>query len=264
MRTELKRQLARAAGAGEAAGATVLIYHRVGSGTGDERDLTTAAFAAQLDALARHDVVSLDAALDRLDAGDRRATVVLTFDDGFADVHAHAWPLLRERRLPFTLYLATGYVGGTMHWEGSTARGPGPAVTWDQVAEMTGSGLCTVGNHTHTHPRPEKLTPTEVDDCSHAVEERLGPAARPRHFAYTWGVEVRWMRPALRNRFRSAATGRLGRNLPGYDPMAVRRIPVRGSDPIEFFGAKLRGRLLVPERAYSLAVATAKRLGARA
>lgn len=263
MRSELKRRLARLGGGGPSTGATVLIYHRVGGGSADERDVATASFVAQLEILRGQDVVSIDAALDRLDAADRRPTVVLTFDDGFGDLYAHAWPLLRDRGLPFTLYLATGYVGGAMHWEGSTASGPAPGLTWAQVAEMANSGLCTVGNHTHTHPAPVKLTPAELDCCSDAVEEHLGAWARPRHFAFTWGVEVPWMRQALRVRFRSAATGRLGRNLPGYDPMALRRVPVRGSDPIEFFAAKINGRLL-PERAYSLAVATAKRLGVRA
>lgn len=241
----------------------MLIYHRVGGGSGDERDVAVVSFAAQLDALEAHDVVSIDTALDRLDAGDRRPHVVLSFDDGFADVHAHAWPLLRERDLPFVLFLTTGYVGATMEWEGSTARSSGLALTWDQVAELVGSGLCTLGNHTHTHPLPVKLTPGEVDQSSDAIVEHLGAGARPRHFAYTWGVEVPWMRQALRVRFRSAATGRLGRNLPGYDPMALRRIPVRRSDPIEYFAAKVGGSL-VPERAYGLAVKAAKRLGARA
>ena len=263
MRTTLKRQLARLGTGTPAPGACVLVYHRVGGGSGDERDVSASSFAAQLDALEGHDVVSLDAALDRLDAGDTTPSVVLTFDDGFADVYENAWPELRRRGLPFLLYLATAYVGATMHWEGSTASAPGPALTWEQLSEMAATGLLTVGNHTHTHARPEALTTDELDRCSAEVERHLGEQARPRHFAYTWGDEVPSMRPALRARFRSAATGRIGRNLPGYDPVALRRIPVRGSDPLEFFAAKL-GRGLVPERVYSLAVKTAKRMGARA
>ena len=263
MRTTLKRQLARATRDGAGRGATVLIYHRVGGGSVDERDTTAEGFAEQVEVLASRQVVRLDEALDRLEAGDTRPSVVLSFDDGFADVHAHAWPLLRARRLPFVVYLATAFVGGTMHWEGSTARSPGPALTWDQLAEMVESGLCTIGNHTHTHARPEDLTADELDQCSAAVEEHLGPGARPRHFAYTWGVEVPGIRPELAARFRSAATGRLGRNLPGADPLSLCRVPVRRTDPIEFFRAKLSGGLL-PERAYELAVRAGKRLGARA
>lgn len=261
VRAGLKRGLALLPETGEGAGLSVLIYHRVGGGTPDERDLPTAAFAAQLDELARHRVVDLDTALDELDAGDDSPKVVLTFDDGFADVHTTAWPLLAERGLPFTLYLATGYVGGLMHWDGSTASAPGPALDWGQLGELAASPLCTIGNHTHTHARPEALTTDELDRCTAEIEKRLG--VTPRHFAYTWGIRVPAMHQALAERFRTAVTGELGRNRPGGDPYALRRIPVRGSDPRAFFAAKLRGRL-GPERAYAGVVAAAKRVGLHA
>jgi peptidoglycan/xylan/chitin deacetylase (PgdA/CDA1 family) len=261
MRTGLKRQLTRAAGRRPARGVTVLIYHRVGGGSPDERDVSVADFAAQVDALSAYDVVSLDTALDRLDAGDDSPTVVLTFDDGFADVHDNGWPLLRAAKLPFTVYVASGYVGSTMHWEGSTAKAAGPALTWAQLRELTDSGLCTVGNHTRTHVRPELLDTVELDACTAELEARLG--VRPRHFAYTWGIPVPRMDRELRERFRSATTGELGRNLPEQDRMRLRRIPVRRTDPIEFFRAKLSGSLL-PERAYGAIVTVAKLAGARA
>jgi peptidoglycan/xylan/chitin deacetylase (PgdA/CDA1 family) len=240
----------------------VLIYHRVGGGTPDERDLALDDFAAQMRLLAEgHEVVSLDAALDALDAGDDRPTVVLTFDDGFADLVDPALPVLAEHRLPFTVYLATEYLGREMHWDGSTASAPGPALSWDDVETLVGSGLCTIGNHTHGHVRPEVVTEADVDQCSEAIAPRIGVA--PRHFAYPWGIPVPALEPALRARFRSAVTGDLGINLPGVDPLRLRRVPVRGSDPVEFFAAKLSGRL-GPERAYGAVVTMAKKLGASA
>ena len=261
MRAAVKRMLALASGGRSPHGATLLIYHRVGGGSPDERDLAEDAFRQQLDALAGVDVVGIDQALDRLERGDREPSTVLTFDDGFGDVYDNAWPLLRERSLPFTIYLSTAYVGGTMRWDGSTAKAAGPALTWSQLAEMVESGLCTVGNHTHTHVRPERLTAEELDHCSAEIHQRLGVTAR--HFAYCWGERVPRMEIELRSRFRSAATARVGRNLPGGDLMKLRRVPVRGSDPIEFFRAKLVGGLL-PERSYGLIVAAAKKAGARA
>jgi peptidoglycan/xylan/chitin deacetylase (PgdA/CDA1 family) len=260
VRTRIKRELARLGGSTPAGGATVLIYHRVGGGSPDELDVSADGFARQLDALAGHAVLPLDGALDRLAAGDDSPTVVLTFDDGFQDVYANAWPLLRDRGLPFTLYLATAFLGGTMAWEGSTAKAGGPALSWDQVAEMVGSGLCTPGNHTHRHVPPTRLTEAELDECSAAVEANVG--LRPRHFAYPWGIPVPVAEPGLRARFRSAATGHLGRNLPDTDPLRLHRVPVRRTDPLEFFRAKLAGGLL-PERAYAGLVTTAKRVGVR-
>jgi hypothetical protein len=261
-RRRIKRSLASMErGTSPAAGLTVLIYHRVGGASPDERDLGLEEFRSQMELLAdRHRVLPLDEALDALDAGDDRPAVVLTFDDGFADLAGVAFPVLAERSLPFTVYLATHYVGGQMHWDGSTASAPGPALSWPELEGLVASGLCTVGNHTHTHLRPERLTEEDIDACTSEIRSRLG--VEPLHFAYPWGIAVAALEPALRARFRSAATGQLGRNRPGADPLRLRRVPVRGSDPIEFFEAKLTGRL-GPERAYDLLVSTAKRAGAR-
>jgi peptidoglycan/xylan/chitin deacetylase (PgdA/CDA1 family) len=258
IRATIKTALARAQRQQPAQGATLLIYHRVGGGTTIELDLPTDAFVRQLDLLVGHHVLALDTALDQLETGDHTPSFVLTFDDGFLDVFHNAWPLLRERRMPFTIYLTTSFVGGNpMRWEGSTSTGEaGTSLTWDQLAEMVGSGLCTVGNHTHSHVRPEVLGEGELDDCSAHIEQHLG--VLPRHFTYPWGIPVPRMESALRARFRSASTGQLGRNLPGADPMRLTRVPVRGSDPDAFFAAKLVGDL-GPERAYAGLVASAKR-----
>jgi len=253
----IKRVLALLPESGEPTGATLLIYHRIAGGTVNELDLSPQSFRRQLDLLAGHDVVSLDAALDRLDAQDSRPSFVLTFDDGFDEVYDNAWPLLRERRLPFTIYVASSYMGAELTWEGSTATGPaGRGLTWPQLDEMIASGLCTVGNHTHRHVRPEALTEQELDTCTEVVRQRLGVA--PQHFTYPWGIAVPAMEDALRSRFRSASTGELGRNLPSADRLRLRRLPVRRSDPDAFFAAKLRGDVRA-ERAYAALVSGAKR-----
>jgi hypothetical protein len=125
---------------------------------------------------------------------------------------------------------------------------------------MAGSGLCTIGNHTHRHVRPERLTTTDLDECTAAIEQRLD--VTPRHFAYPWGIAVPAIAEALRARFRTACTGQLGRNAPAVDRIALRRVPVRQTDPLAFFDAKLQG--LGAERAYAAMVRAAKAVGARA
>ncbi len=261
-RVRVKRLLATPRSRRPSIGATVLIYHRIGGGGPDELDLPVESFRDQLDVLAEHRVVSLDDAVAAARQGDRSPRVVLTFDDGFRDVYENAWPLLRGRELPFTVYVASGCIGGRMSWAGSTARGtPAPGLTWEQLAEMVGSGLCTIGNHTHRHVRPELLETTELDTCNRVVHEHLGVV--PRHFAYTWGVPVPRLARAIGERFDSAATGRVGRAVPGGSLVEMPRVPVRRTDPVEFFEAKLTGRLGA-ERAYARIVSTAKRVGVRA
>lgn len=241
-----------------ARGATLLIYHRIGGATPDELDVAGRDFAQQIELLQDESVVSLDAAADAVAAGRTEHRVVITFDDGFRDVYHVAWPLLRAAQLPFTVYLASGYVDRVMRWPGSTAVGePGHGLSWDQLRDMLESGLMTVANHTHDHVPPDELTADQLDRCADVVQTELGVTTE--HFAYTWGIPVPRMTSALADRFRTAATGEVGRNDRSVDPMAWRRVPVRGSDPLSFFAAKLGGRL-TGERTYAALASSVKQL----
>ncbi len=96
MRRTLKAVLGSARSRRPGRGVVVLTYHRVGGGSPDERDVSVADFAAQVEALREVDVVPLDTALDRLEGDAEPSGTVITIDDGFRDVHEHAWPLLRR------------------------------------------------------------------------------------------------------------------------------------------------------------------------
>ncbi len=117
----------------------ILAYHRILPG---ERladfpyleDLVTgeAAFAAQMDLLARRfRVLPLEEMFDflREDRPLPSGSVSVTFDDGYADNYTHALPILRRHRLPATVFLATGHVGG--------ARG---LFWWDEVSRWRAAG----------------------------------------------------------------------------------------------------------------------------
>jgi peptidoglycan/xylan/chitin deacetylase (PgdA/CDA1 family) len=90
----------------------ILLYHRVAEGVSDPWSLcvSPANFAAHMAVLAARGVRSLDALLD--DPGAARRAPVVTFDDGYADFHSAALPVLRAYGVPATLFVTTGTLGG--------------------------------------------------------------------------------------------------------------------------------------------------------
>jgi peptidoglycan/xylan/chitin deacetylase (PgdA/CDA1 family) len=77
--------------------------------------VSAATLRRQLEALGRTwEVVSLSEAarvLGEGPRGPRRCFAAVTFDDGYADNHAVALPVLRALRVPATVYVATGFIG---------------------------------------------------------------------------------------------------------------------------------------------------------
>jgi peptidoglycan/xylan/chitin deacetylase (PgdA/CDA1 family) len=99
----------------------ILSYHRVVGNFAleSERGLYSLtigqdSFRKHLQVLSEtHDVVRLDEALEVL-SGKRRAKrdlAVITFDDGYRDVYEHAFPVLREMKLPAIVYVPSGFIG---------------------------------------------------------------------------------------------------------------------------------------------------------
>lgn len=77
-------------------------------------------FVRQMDVLAaNYNVISLTEAIRGLVNGEDlppRAAVI-TFDDGFQNVHSRAFPVLRKRELPATVFMATGLIDeGCLLW----------------------------------------------------------------------------------------------------------------------------------------------------
>lgn len=226
-------------------GPRILIYHQVGAGLGRQMEVTADDFIWQLDWLAQNrEVVSLDEALDRWEEEGADNIVVLTFDDGYRDTYSTAFPLINEHGVPFTLYLATEIIE-----RGDGVPGAEP-LTWDQIEEMAGSGLVTIGAHTHTHADLRTLSrdaiTTEIETSNGLIESRLGVS--PAHFAYPWGYWSAEADEVIRSHYQSAALGGHSRHLiHEWDPFRIHRFPVQLSDGSRWFASRVRGGLQIEE-----------------
>ena len=223
------------------AGVVVLIYHRVGGGSDSVVDLPVEQFRAQVAHLATHHrVLSLDDATAALAAGTPTDGVVITFDDGTADVVDVAAPILADAGLPSALYLVTSAPdAGVLPWDA-------PAASWAALADATAGGLLTVGSHTHRHRLLHRTTAAEaadeLDRSVEAIAHHLG--APPAHFAYPKAVPgSRAATAAVAARFRSAAVAGHGVNRSARQLQRLRRVPISRGDDIATFAVKAAGGL---------------------
>lgn len=112
----------------------VLTYHRIAEPTSPGAHaalhVSPQRFEEHLDAvMRRYAVVSMEAVLAARNAGRRlpRRALLLTFDDAYVDFATNAWPMLRARDLPATLFVPTGYPDESGRW-----------FWWDRLGEVLG------------------------------------------------------------------------------------------------------------------------------
>lgn len=230
-------------------GSTVLCYHLVGAGTGSPVDLPAGMFRRHMEELAEGaEVVPLERAVEDPPAGGGRPRVALTFDDAYRNFREAAYPVLAELGLPATLFVPVGFVEGDC--PPPLAAAALPAASWGELAEMSASGLVTVGSHTWSHPDLTALAPAEVDEelrrSRERLEERLG---RPvRSFCYP---RARWspaVEARVRRRYDLAVIGGGGRfGGRRRDRHRIERVSLRADGP-RALAPVLRARVWLEER----------------
>ena len=92
-----------------------------------------------------------------------RRTAVLTFDDAYASVFEQAFPVLKQRAIPFTVFVIAGLIGGTSHFYADRGEQPRRHLDHGQLRSMLDSGLVEVGAHGYHH---RDLTRTTGDSLS--------------------------------------------------------------------------------------------------
>jgi peptidoglycan/xylan/chitin deacetylase (PgdA/CDA1 family) len=112
-------------------------------------------------------------------------TVVITFDDGYADNYTVAFPILKRYGFVATVFLVSDYVGQkhVFWWDTSKIQAPGQEswyypLNWSQIAEMKEHGI-EFGSHTCTHPPrltvlSDRQRWEEVHRSRQELEARLG------------------------------------------------------------------------------------------
>lgn len=158
----------------------ILLYHRFGATVADGMTTTTPVFAAQMKYL--HDNGYKVIPLRQL-VGYYRGkapapapkSVVIVEDDAHKSVYSDMLPIIKKYRYPVTVFAYPSAISNAKY-----------AMTWDQMRDLTKTGLFEVQSHTYWHPNfkkdRRKLSPaafeafvmTQLNKSRSRLEKELG------------------------------------------------------------------------------------------
>ena len=211
----------------------VLCYHRIGGPA--ELGVTRVArstFAAQMNALVRAGwrTLTLDEFAQRLRPGysafrTPHSAFLLTFDDGYASLAEHVYPLLADVGFTATTFLITDYVGRLNTWDVRYTWRRLAHLDWDTIGRWQERGF-DFASHTASHSRLTWLSDgqavAELERSRETLRHRLGPQAA-RAVAYPFGArDERIERLACAAGYELGFGGVRGNG----SPFALRRLPV--------------------------------------
>ena len=103
--------------------------------------------------------------------------VLITIDDAFSSFYNHAWPYLKENKIPFILFVSTEPVGKNGY------------MSWKQIKEIEKEKFAFIGNHSHSHDYLLDLTfenfKKDINKSIEIFEKELG--YNPIFFSYPFG-----------------------------------------------------------------------------
>ncbi|GLW98709.1 polysaccharide deacetylase family protein [Microtetraspora sp. NBRC 16547] len=228
----------------------ILMYHSVTDRpTAETRPLAVrpGAFAEQLGYLRDAGftpltVADLAAALHGTGSGVPDRPVVITFDDGYADFHEEALPVLDRLGFPSTVFLTSGWVADA----GSEAAGRplGRMLSWSQAREAAEHGV-EIAGHSHSHPQLDQINDHELRQelrrNKALLEDRIG---RPvTTMAYPYGYSSARVRREVRGvGYRAACAVGNAIAADRHDLLAIPRLTVGPATTMARFSLAVEGR----------------------
>ncbi len=139
-------------------GLCVLMYHHVGPVTDPKEErffIDSELFAKQIDFLLENKFypVSLKEVEVAFEQKKKlpENSVLITLDDGWLDNYLYAFPVLKEKKVPATIFITPGLVGKNKD-----------LLSWEQITEMHESGVIQFASHAHNHKRLRDLSDEDI------------------------------------------------------------------------------------------------------
>ncbi len=199
----------------------IIMYHKIDEDSAFSKlSVSPEGFKRQMQFLKKHNynVVYLEDLPGLLRAGKvPRRTIAITFDDGYENNYTNAYPVLKEFNLPATIFIVPVLIG----IEGY--------LSWDEVIEMSESGIIDIGSHTMTHAylpdlHEEKLD-SEIFDSKRAIEGHIRKVVTS--FSYPLGHFNTHIKDKVKRAgYKIAVSTNPGKAYPKHDIFAMKRLRI--------------------------------------
>lgn len=217
----------------------ILMYHSIDY-TADRKNkivVSPEAFERQMRYL--HDngykVVPIEKAVEYIKSGRKppRKTIAITMDDGYENNYKYAYPILKRYHVPATIFIVTSFIGKK------------DFLNWDEIKEMSDSGVVDIESHTTSHywltGLDDKALKENLEISKATLEKGLGKSVD--YICYPMGAYDERVKEAAKSAgykagFATKPTG-ASSNYGVYEIKRVRISPT--SDNLFVFAIKLSG-----------------------
>ena len=160
-------------------GVISIMYHRFNENKYPSTNIQMEVFLEQLDMIEQMNIKFIDPKdfRQKLSENKMERKILLTVDDGLLSFYKNAWPVLREKKIPFILFVNTREVGSYNY------------MNWDQIIEISNSDIVEIGNHSHSHEylvdESPKFIKKDILKSIEIFEKKLGKNSE--FFSYPFG-----------------------------------------------------------------------------
>ncbi len=233
-------------------GSVILMYHRFGEDQFPATNVRMEQMLAQLGYLERNGYRFLS--LDEIITARRQGkalparSVAITIDDAYLSVYEKAFPLFRQRGIPFTVFVSTQNVD----------RQYAAYMNWEQMREMARAGV-SFGNHSFSHPHLIEKKAGETDSVwRQRVRQEIRRAGerlhrelgiKPKYFAYPYGEYSLAVMEIVKEEGYMGFGQQSGAFGYGSDLLTIPRFPIAEAfADLDSFGEKIRSLAMPIER----------------
>lgn len=228
----------------------ILTYHGV-SETAMKNCITLSLFRDHLDYLSSNFmIISLSTMIKKLSRGDNFDSnfVVITFDDAYQNFLEFAYPELIKRKIPATLFIPAGLLGGYNSWDYDNGKEyPLLRIMNESDLKILDQNFIEIGSHSLTHRRMAILSDNELEmeiiKSKEILERQTGKEIK--HFAYPFGeladFDERTFKYLKKANYSAAVTTHFGRDNRYSDIFKLKRISVWDDDTVADLIEKLSG-----------------------